>query len=221
MFKISLKKVIAYLLLIVTIFNCTLITFAPEVNASSSQFYNVAKKIHANFRTKNFTYKSTVIKQITKYPYATNNQYTNGTEYITDCSHFVSVSLYKYFPTSSKNSKQRLYMRQNRIIKNSQLVSGDFINIGKCLKKQNFTPTNYFSKKTIKKLSNYFTLVSQKNMKKGDIIVYKRHVEIFSCMKNGKMYVLNCGDTKSINAKNDISKSNHTKSQIKYILRVK
>ncbi len=211
MFKTSFKNMIASLLLMITIFNCTLIIFTSEVNASSAQFYNIAKNVHANFRKGNFTYDSGVLKQITKSPYKTNNCK------ITDCSHFVSVALYKYFPSS-----KRLYMRQNTRLKEYQLTSKDFYNIGyyKIFLKRRYYGD--FSKATIKKLSNYFTsiYVSKNNLRKGDILVYTDHVEIFSYMKNGKMYVLNCGSNSAIKAAGDISKSTHSVKQIKYILRV-
>lgn len=218
MFKTSSKKIIASLLLIVTIFNCTLITLTSEVNASSTQFYNIAKNVHADFRKRGFTYELNVLKQITNAPYRTNNIYTNRkTRAITDCSHFVSVALYKYFPP-----QKRLYMRQNTRLKNHQLTSKDFYNIGyyKIFLKRKYNSD--FSKATIKKLANYFTSihVSEKNLRKGDILVYSNHVEIFSYMKNGKMYVLNCGTNPAIKAAGDVSKSNHSIGQIKYILRV-
>lgn len=223
MYKIFLKKLIVSLLLIITTFCCVTTIIPSEVNASSTQFYKVAKNVHATFSntSKNyyFTYESNILKQITSPgPYATNNEYTKGIAYITDCSHFVSVALYRYFPA---NSKQRLYMRQNTRLKGHQLTSIDFYNLGYYLKYHKTRPKGDFSKATIIKLSKYFTNVPVSKMKKGDIIVYKGHVEIFSYMKNGKMYVLNCGNNASIHAKGDVSKSSHSKSQIKFVIRVK
>ena len=221
MFKTSFKKIIASLLLIVTIFNCTLITFTPEVNAASDRFFQTAKGVHAQFRRDKFQYNLSVLKQITKSPYKTNNRK------ITDCSHFVSVALYKYF-----SSEKRLYMRQNTEVKNAQLSSVDFMNIGNRLNGKSVIP-RYFSVATINKLANYFTLVTtheklttkkpknKKGLKRGDILVYSGHVEIFVYKKYGKLYVLNCGGNDSIRVKGDVSESNHKIDQIQYVLRVK
>ena len=231
MFKTSFKKIIASLLLIVTIFNCILITFSPEVNADSTKFYNIAVNVHADFRKGKFKYDPNVLKQITNKPYRTNNIYTNRkTKAITDCSHFVSVALYKYFPSNKKK-----YMRQNTRLRNHQLTSNDFCNIAYCKKYGTRLYSNAdFSKATIKRLEGYFTLPVSvpatdvsgnksrlKSLKKGDIIIYEGHVEIFSSFKNNQLRVLNCGGASSINAKEVSISNTYTKKPIQYVLRVK
>ena len=147
-------------------------------------FTKTASDIHKYLRTNGYKYNSDNLKAL---PLNIKNAK------ITDCSHYVSAVLIEY------SSKYKSIMKKSGS-KYKQLNTNNFNSFGKSLKS---------GKSTYK---NYFSLVSKKNAKAGDILVYNYHVEILAESLGNKKSgykVYNCGCNSAIKSA-ETSKSSHT-----------
>lgn len=205
--RIFYKMILTFLIIILA---TTSFTIGEVQAATYNTFYNMAEKCHKDLQK--YTYNNRDGKK---------RKIELNSDKQTDCSHYVSYTLYKYFQQYDLEKMMPTY----------QLKSYDFANLAKYIRDGNFnnfnsSNSNVTSKEDIKELSKYFSKVSQNNVKQGDILIYNSkdsksgHVEIYSKIANKNTKVLSCGNTYQIQAPGIVT-SNRGLGNVDYILRVK
>ena len=169
---------------------------------------HTANDMHKMLRIAGFKYNFDYLK-----PIPINRQTCKAN---TDCTHFVTAVVYKYAGS-----------RVSSLLDNVQWNSKDLRKMGATVKQKEPRDRILASGKKVKasNIKKAFSLVKKSEAKAGDIIVYKKkvkHAEILAENLGNKTKgykVYNCGSNEAIEAK-EIMKSEHERSEIRYILRV-
>lgn len=187
--RTALKKTVAYL--------SNNANGLPTFNRNRTDLLGIIQNCKKYYASNNFYYS--LANGVRSIP-ADNSKSYNG-QYYTDCSNFVSWTLYEYARANGNTTMKNYFSYQRN--------SATFANIGAS------GGNSYLQK-----------ISSLSNAKAGDILVTNGHVEFLSSYtknSNGTitLKVYNCGSNASLKASGVTTSATKYESKIKCILRVK